>query len=108
MYTISYIRNTLDTTDEFYEKEVEYNDEHFAALGVETTMLSKAILECKFTDEINNEYGPEYLVIEKREVDKFKDELVPYIQQEANLSVPFEEGMSSKAGLSLFPFNSFL
>jgi len=95
MYTIAYIRNTLDTTDEFYEKEVEYNNEQFAALGVEATLLSKAILECRFTDEINAEYGPEYLVIEQREVDKFKDELVPYIQQEAKLTMRYQKLMAT-------------
>lgn len=44
MSTIAYIRNTLDTTDEFYEKEVEYNDEYFAAACIEITKLSKALL----------------------------------------------------------------
>ncbi len=95
MYTIAYIRNTLDTTDEFYEKEVEYNDERFAAAGVEITMISKALLECKYTDEIKAEYGPEYLVIEKREVDKFKEELVPYIQQEAKLTMSYQKLMAT-------------
>lgn len=95
MYTIAYIRNTLDTTDEFYEKEVEFNDEHFAALSVETTMISNALLECKFTDEITAEYGPEYLVIEKREVDQFKDELVPYMQQESKLTMRYQKLMAT-------------
>lgn len=95
MVTVAYIRNTLDTTDEFYEKEVEYTDEQIAALGVESTMLSKAILECKFTDDINAEYGPEYLVKEKREVDKFKDELVPYMQQESKLTMRYQKLMAT-------------
>ena len=95
MYTISHIRNTLDTTDEFYEKEVEYNDEQFAALGVESTLLSKALLECGYKDEINAEYGPEYLVKVKREVDKFKDELVPYMQQEAKLTMRYQKLMAT-------------
>lgn len=95
MCVISYIRNTLDTTDEFYEKEVEYNDEHFAALNVELTMLSKALLECEFTDEIDAEYGPEHLIIHKREVDMFRDELVPYIQQEAKLNMRYQKLMAT-------------
>ncbi|MDD4112020.1 MAG: M3 family oligoendopeptidase [Herbinix sp.] len=94
MHTVAYIRNTLDTTDEFYEKEVEYNDEHFAALGVESTMLSKALLACEYTDDINTEYGPEYLVKVRLEVDKFKDELVPYIQQESKLTMRYQKLMA--------------
>ena len=95
MSTIAYIRNTLDTTDEFYEKEVEHNDEQFAAAGVEMTKVSKALLDCKFTEEISAEYGPEFLVIEKREVDKFKDELVPYLQQEAKLTMRYQKIMAT-------------
>lgn len=95
MTTIAYIRNTLDTTDEFYEKEVEYNDERLAAASVAMTEVSKALLSCKFTDEINTEYGPEFLKIEKREVDKFKEELVPYLQQESKLTMRYQKLMAT-------------
>ncbi|CRZ34894.1 M3 family oligoendopeptidase [Herbinix hemicellulosilytica] len=95
MTTIAYIRNTLDTTDEFYEKEVEYINNREAEAAVAMTEISKALIECKFTDEINAEYGPEFLVKEKREVDKFKEELVPYMQQEAKLTLRYQKIMAT-------------
>lgn len=95
MSVIAYIRNTLDTTDEFYEKEVEFIDERDAEAAVAMTNVSKALLECDFTDEITAEYGPEFLVIEKREVDKFKEELIPYIQQEAKLTMQYQKLMAT-------------
>ena len=95
MTTIAYIRNTLDTTDEFYEKEVEYINNREAEAAVAMTEVSKALIECKFTDEINAEYGPEFLVKEKREVDKFKEELVPYMQQEAKLTLRYQKIMAT-------------
>ncbi len=95
MTTIAYIRNTLDTTDEFYEKEVEYINNREAEASVAMTEVSKALIECKFTDEINAEYGPEFLVIEKREVDKFKEELVPYMQQESKLTMRYQKIMAT-------------
>lgn len=101
MTTVAYIRNTLNTTDEFYEKEVEYNDERMAVASVAMTEVSKALLSCKFTEEINKEYGPEFLVIEKREVDKFKEELVPYLQQEAKLTMRYQKLMAT----AKIPFN---
>lgn len=101
MVTIAYIRNTLDTTDEFYEKEVEYNDEHMAVASVAMTEVSKAFLECRFTDEINAEYGPEYLVIQKRNVDQYREELVPYLQQEAKLTMRYQKMMAT----AQIPFN---
>lgn len=95
MTTIAYIRNTLDTTDEFYETEVEYINNREAEAAVAMTEVSKALIECKFTDEINAEYGPEFLVKEKREVDKFKEELVPYMQQEAKLTLRYQKIMAT-------------
>lgn len=95
MTTIAYIRNTLDTTDEFYEKEVEYIDERDAEVSVKLTEISKALLACKFTDDITAEYGPEYLAIEKRDVDKIKEELVPFRQQEAKLTMRYQKLMAT-------------
>ncbi|MFU0828922.1 MAG: M3 family oligoendopeptidase [Lachnoclostridium sp.] len=95
MATIAYIRNTLNTTDEFYEKEIEYNDERGAAARVAVTKLSKAILGCRFKDEIDADYGKEYLVIEQRMVDQFKDELVPYMQEEAKLTTRYQKLMAT-------------
>ncbi len=95
MCTIAYIRNTLNTTDEFYEKEVEFIDERGAAANVATTELSKALLACEFTDDITAEYGPEFLVIEQRSVDQFKEELVPFMQQEAKLTTRYQKLMAT-------------
>ena len=91
MSTIAYIRNTLDTTDEFYEKEVEFINEREAEAEIAMTEVSKALLECGFTEDIAADFGPEFLVIEKREVDKFREELVPYKQKEAKLTMRYQK-----------------
>ncbi len=95
MYTIAYVRNTLNTTDEFYEKEIEYLNDRVAALGIVTTQVSKALLASKFRADIDGEYGTEFLVIEQRSVDQFKDELVPFLQQEAKLTMQYQKLMAT-------------
>jgi len=95
MSTIAYIRNTLDTTDEFYEKEVEFINEREAEAEIAMTEVSKALLECGFTEDIAADFGPEFLVIEKREVDKFREELVPYKQKEAKLTMRYQKIMAT-------------
>lgn len=95
MTTVAYIRNTLDTTDEFYEKEVEYINEREAEAEIAMTDVSKALLECNFTEDIAADFGPEFLVIEKREVDKFREELVPYKQKEAKLTMRYQKIMAT-------------
>ncbi len=95
MSTIAYIRNTLNTTDEFYEKEIEYINERGAAVTVAATELGKALLGCKFTDDITADYGREYLVIEQRLVDQFREELVPFMQQESKLTIRYQKLMAT-------------
>jgi M3 family oligoendopeptidase len=95
MFTIAYIRNTLNTTDEFYEKEIELINERIATATVATTELGKALAGCKFRDEITEEYGAEYLVIEQRFIDQFKEELVPFMQQESKLTTRYQKLMAT-------------
>lgn len=95
MATIAMIRNTLDTTDEFYEKEVEYINDRAPEASVAAVEVSKALLSSKFTDDITKEYGPEFLVIEKRNVDQFREELVPFMQQEAKLTQRYQKLMAT-------------
>lgn len=94
MSTIAMIRNTLNTTDEFYEKEVEFLDERGAEATTSYIEYFKALLDCKFTKEITDEYGKEFLVTIQREVDQFKEELVPYMQKEAKLTQKYQKLMA--------------
>ena len=95
MCTLAYIRNTLDTTDEFYEKEVEFINNRAPVSNVVSVEVSKALLNCKFTDDIKEEYGPEILVILQRSVDRFKEELVPFMQKDAVLCQRYQKLMAT-------------
>lgn len=94
MCTVAMIRNTLNTTDEFYEKEVEFINDRSAEATKSATAFSQALLDCKFTKEITEEYGKEFLIILQREVDQFKEELVPYIQKESKLTQRYQKLMA--------------
>lgn len=101
MTTVAMIRNTLNTTDEFYEKEYEFIAERQAVAATTSAEFFKAILNCKFTDDISNDYGKELLVILQREVDQFKEELIPFIQQEAKLTQRYQKLIAT----AQIPFN---
>lgn len=95
MSSIAFIRNTLDTTNEFYEKEVEFLNNREAELKAVTTEFSKALLESKYAEDINNEYGKEYLTRIRRETEQFRDELIPYLQEEAKLTQQYQKLMAT-------------
>ncbi len=95
MSSIAFIRNTLDTTNEFYEKEVEFLNNREAELKAVTTEFSKALLESKYAEDINKEYGKEYLTRIRRETEQFRDELIPYLQEEAKLTQQYQKLMAT-------------
>lgn len=95
MKTIAFIRNTLDTTDEFYEKEVEFIDERSAELGTAQTGLFKALIASSFAEDINREYGKELLTALQRSVDQFKDEIIPFLQKEGKLTQQYQKLMAT-------------
>ncbi|BCJ99613.1 M3 family oligoendopeptidase [Anaerocolumna chitinilytica] len=95
MGSIAFIRNTLDTTNEFYEKEVEFLNNRAAEVKAVTTEFSKALLESKYAEDINKEYGKEYLTRIRRETEQFRDELIPYLQEEAKLTQQYQKLMAT-------------
>ncbi|MCQ2554685.1 MAG: M3 family oligoendopeptidase [Clostridia bacterium] len=56
--TICEIRNTLDKTDEFYDKEMKYLNEKGSSMKLSMLSLYKALLKSPFRAEFDREYGP--------------------------------------------------
>ena len=59
--TIASIRHTLDTTDEFYEKEDAYINDMVPTVMPKLLAMNDALMESKFRGDIENEYGKQYL-----------------------------------------------
>ena len=54
--TIASIRHTLDTTDEFYEKEDAYINDMVPTVMPKLLAMNDALMESKFRGDIENEY----------------------------------------------------
>ena len=63
MSAIASIRNTIDKSDEFYEKEHQAISKSSASLGLVMKKFLIALLKSPFRSDIDNEYGP-YLLKE--------------------------------------------
>lgn len=57
MYTLASIRNTIDTTDEFYDKEMAWLREEYAKTIPEFNAWQKALAKSKFRKELEEEFG---------------------------------------------------
>lgn len=101
MVTISQIRNTLNTTDEFYENEVEFNDNELPVLQEENLKFEKALLDSPWIADLKQEYGEEIEHKLQLDVDSFQPELIPYLQQESKLTTQYQKLMAT----AKIPFN---
>jgi M3 family oligoendopeptidase len=95
MYSICNVRNTLDTTDEFYEKELEYNQNTYPTILEAGIAYQKALLASPFARDIEAEYGKELLVATQRSVDSFNSKLVPFMQKESELTTRYQKLMAT-------------
>lgn len=89
------IRNTLNTTDEFYEKEVEFITMTEPTTKEANNELNKAILASPFVIDLEKEYGKQLIIGLQREIDSFNPELVPYLQKEGILTTQYQKLMAT-------------
>ena len=91
MGTICHIRNTVDTTDPFYEAEREYNDKLSPVLSEKIQAFNKELLQSKFRPELEKKYGT--LLFSNMELDQkgFSPEIIPLMQEENLLEAEYQK-----------------
>jgi M3 family oligoendopeptidase len=57
LYSLAYVRNTIDTTDEYYDGEVTWLNEQFARMIPYSNAFDKALAESPFRGDFEAEYG---------------------------------------------------
>ena len=93
MQTLCSIRHTIDTSDEFYDKENEYWDNTMPLLQVYEVELAKYMLENKFRNKLDI---PEayYLSLENT-LKSFSPEIISDMQEENRLATEYGKLKSS-------------
>lgn len=91
MASLAYIRNTLDTTDSFYEAEVLAFNEGFAKLGEVSQAVSKTLLDTPFREEFTAEFGS--IMIQEAEAEQklFTPEIIPLKIKEGELTQEYSK-----------------
>lgn len=89
--SIAYIRNTINTTDEFYDAEREFFDEAGPELQEASNLINIALLNSRFRDELEAHYGK--LLFKNLEIEQrsFKPELIPLMQEEGKLASRYQK-----------------
>lgn len=76
------VRHSINTKDEFYEKEQEFWDNESPKLNEESQNFTMALLENKFRKEFEKEYGNVFFINAEISLKTFKPEIVEDLQKE--------------------------
>ena len=91
MFTLVSIRNSLNTKDEFYEKEQEFLDENGPVLRQYGHMLIQKMLKSKHREGLEKAFGS--LLFKQAEIAQktFKPEIISELQKENKLSTEYSK-----------------
>ena len=95
MQTLVSVRHSIDTNDEFYDKENEYMDESSPILFGFTNDFYKALVNSKFKDELIQKYGKFLFDLAENTLKTFSPEIIPNAQEENRLSSKYSKLIAS-------------
>lgn len=95
MQTICSIRNSIDTQDEFYEKEKNYWDEYSPLYEEINLEFYKSVVESKFKQEIGKDFGQQFIKISEYSLKSFSKEIIKELQEENKLCSEYSKLLAS-------------
>lgn len=113
MFTLASIRHSIDTRDEFYDKENDFIDAKGPELAEYGVKWAETMLKTPFRKEFEEEYGNVSFINAEIRSRSFKPELIPLMQKEneltsqygkliASAQIPFKDGVYTLSQLSPF------
>ena len=93
--TLVSIRNSIDTTNEFYEKEQEYFDENEPMYRDLVMQFYKALIESPKRIELEKFYGSQLFMLAELSIKTFSTEIIEDLQKENQLSTEYTKLLAS-------------
>lgn len=95
MGNIAYIRHTIDTSDEFYDKENEFLNEKTPELMPSLLAFSNAVYDSRFKPDFVAEFGEQIFAEIELRRKSFSEKNIPLLQKEARLCNEYEKIIAS-------------
>lgn len=95
MAALAHTRNTIDTTDEFYDAENKFVDESMPLLQESIFGFTKALYDSSFRPELEKKYGGLMFKNLEMELKCFSPEIVPMLQEENLLVSEYQKLLAS-------------
>jgi M3 family oligoendopeptidase len=93
--TLSHVRHSIDTRDEFYDKENDFWDEAEPELMEFAQAFTAAMLSNKFRPELEAEFGSIVFINAEIELKTFSPEIIPELQEESKLVSEYDKLIAS-------------
>ena len=95
MFHLCYIRHSVDTNDEYYQKEQDYIDEIAPKVEGLETKYYQTLVQSKFRKELEEKWGKQLFALAEAQLKVFSDEVVELLQQENKLSTEYTKLVAS-------------
>ncbi|WJY28001.1 MULTISPECIES: M3 family oligoendopeptidase [Sporosarcina] len=92
---LAYIRSSIDTHDEYYQKERDYFDEVSPGFQELTTEFYKALTTSAYRKELEDRWGRQLFALAENEIRAFAPEIMPLLQQENKLTSEYAKLVAS-------------
>lgn len=97
MSVLAYVRNTLDTTDPFYEEEIAFWNNTMPEMAPYSLAFGEAVMESPFRPAVEEKFGKQIFVDLELEKKSFCEKNIPLMQREAALTTEYQKLMASCA-----------
>lgn len=95
MMTLAYIRSSIDTTDKYYEKEVEYIDEYSPVFTDIQQSFTKLLVNSKYRPKLEEKYGKLLFLNGEIFLKAFSPEIIPETQETNKLETEYQKLIAS-------------
>ena len=94
-YSLAYVRHTIDTTDAFYDAEIQHLDETMPLLQETTVNFMQAALQSPFRPEMERRFGALLFKNAELELKTFSPAIIADLQEENRLTTAYEKLIAS-------------
>ena len=91
MTTLVSIRHSIDTTNEFYDKENDYLDEISPIITGFVSNFYKALISSTFRNELEKKYGKLLFQFAELSIKTFDEKIIPDLQEENKLVSQYDK-----------------
>lgn len=95
MYSLAYVRSSINTKDEFYDRERNFFDENSPAITEIQNKYYTALVDSLYREKLENRYGSQLFALAENQLKSFDTSVSSLMQEENRLSTEYSKLLAS-------------